>query len=236
VSIAPKPVLYLLPGLLSDDTIWEHQQKALAPHADIRIPVFRGFSSFRAMALHVLQTAPPRFSVAGHSMGGRVALELMHLFPERIDKFALLSVGVHPLLPGEHEKRMEQVNLAEQQGMAALADAWIPPMVHPVRVADRGLMQKIRAMVLRSTPADYRGQIEAALTRADQSLYLSAIRHKVLLVVGEDDSWSPLSQHQNIQRRLSSCELIGIRHAGHMVTMEQPEVVSRVLVRWFTTG
>jgi len=233
VSTADKPVLYLLPGLLSDEVVWEHQQRALEPCADIRIPVFRGFSSFREMALLVLREAPPRFSVAGHSMGGRVALELMHLFPERIDKFALLSVGVHPVLPGEREKRMALVELAEQQGMAALADAWIPPMVHPVRLADQGLVKKLRTMVLRNTPADFRGQIEAALTRADQSRYLQAINHKVLLVVGEDDAWSSFSQHQNIQRRLHHCELVGIRHAGHMVTMEQPEAVSKVLVRWF---
>lgn len=236
MSAAALPVLYLLPGLLSDEAVWQAQHEALAPHAQLRIPVFRGFSSFREMALHVLRDAPPRFSVAGHSMGGRVALELMHLFPERIEHFALLSVGVHPLLPGEHEKRMALVELAEREGMEALADAWIPPMVHPLRCHDRALLRTLRAMVLRNSAADYRGQIKAALNRADQSLYLPAIRHKVLLIVGEQDEWSPPSQHQNIKRRLRDCELQVIRNAGHMVTMEQPEAVNKLLVNWFTAG
>ncbi len=231
-----KPHLYLLPGLLCDATVWEHQQASLSPHAEIRIPAFRGLSSFRDMALHVLKDAPEKFSVVGHSMGGRVALEMMHLCPERIEKFALMSVGVHPVQPGEPPKRMDMVELAERQGMEALADKWIPPMVQTARQGDTALMDKIRTMVLRSNPYEHRCQIEAALTRADQSLYLSAIRHKVLLLCGTEDGWSPLVQHQKIQQQLATSELHSIADAGHMVTMERPEAVSRVLVDWFTAG
>jgi pimeloyl-ACP methyl ester carboxylesterase len=230
----PKPFVFLLPGLLCDEAVWENQWASLARYADIRIPVFRGFNSFRAMALSVLKDAPERFSVVGHSMGGRVALEMMHLYPERIEKFALMSTGVHPVQPGEREKRMEQVKIAEEQGMEALADAWIPPMVHPARHKDPAVMQKIRAMVLRSNPADYRGQIEAALTRADQTRYLPVIKQKVLLLCGAEDAWSPVTQHQDIQRQLRASEFHVIPDAGHMVTMERPEAVSRVLVDWFT--
>jgi pimeloyl-ACP methyl ester carboxylesterase len=231
-----KPHLYLLPGLLCDATVWGHQRASLARHAEIRIPAFRGISSFRDMALNVLKDAPEKFSVVGHSMGGRVALEMMHLVPERIEKFGLMSVGVHPVQPGEPATRMAMVELAEQHGMEALADKWIPPMVHAARQGDAALMEKIRTMVLRSTPFEHRCQIEAALTRADQSLYLSAIRHKVLLLCGTEDGWSPLVQHQKIQQQLATSELHSIAGAGHMVTMERPEAVSRVLVDWFTAA
>lgn len=233
---ASRPPLYLLPGLLCDATVWEHQAASLARHADIRIPVFRGLSSFRDMALSVLKDAPEKFSVVGHSMGGRVALEMMHLVPGRIARFGLMSVGAHGVQPGEHARRMAAVELAEQKGMAALADEWIPPMVLPARHGDTALMQKIRAMVLRHTPYDHRCHIEAALTRADQSLYLSSIRHKVLLLCGTEDAWSPLVQHQKIQQQLATSELHSIADAGHMVTMERPEAVSRVLVDWFTAA
>jgi pimeloyl-ACP methyl ester carboxylesterase len=236
VTQAAKPVLFLLPGLLCDATVWEHQQASLAPHADVRIPVFRGLNSFRAMAQSVLDDAPGNFSVIGHSMGGRVALEMMQLAPQRIEKFGLMSVGVHPVQPGEAARRMELVNLAEQQGMEALADRWIPPMVPAARHGDTALMQDIRAMVLRHTPFDHRCHIEAALTRADQSQYLPAIKHRVLLLCGAQDGWSPLLQHQKIQQQLGgSSQLHSIANAGHMVTMERPEEVSRVLVNWFAS-
>jgi pimeloyl-ACP methyl ester carboxylesterase len=232
----PRPFLLLLPGLLCDAAVWEHQRAALAAHANVQIPRFHGLSSFRDMALSILKDAPERFSVVGHSMGGRVAFELMHLVPGRIEKFAVLSVGVHPVQQGEPARRMVLVELAEREGMAALADAWIPPMVHPSRHGDARLIGSIRDMVLRSTPYDHRCQIEAALTRADQSLYLPAITHKVLLLCGADDAWSPLVQHQRIQQQLATSELHTVAGAGHMVTMEQPEAVTRVLVDWFTAG
>jgi pimeloyl-ACP methyl ester carboxylesterase len=236
VTNVPKPVLYLLPGLLCDATVWQHQEASLARHAEVRIPVFRGISSFREMALEVLKDAPPTFSVVGHSMGGRVALELMQLVPRRIEKFGVMSVGAHPVQPGEPAKRMALVKLAEEKGMEALADEWIPPMVLPARHGDTALMRAIRAMVLRHTPFDHRCHIEAALTREDQTRYLASIAHKVLLLCGKDDAWSPLVQHQQIQQQLATSELHCIADAGHMVTMEQPEAVSRVLVDWFTAA
>ena len=227
------PVIYLLPGLLCDEVVWAHQQASLASIAEIRIPVFRGMSSFREMALHVLRDAPDKFSVVGHSMGGRVALELMHLFPERIDKFVLMNLGVHPLQPGEANKRWHYVEKARHEGMAALAESWIPQIVNKASLQDSRLMLELTAMVLRNTAADYQGQIEAALTRDDQTLYLPAISHKVLLVCGADDTWSPPAQHVAIQASLKDAVLHCIPNAGHMLTMEQPEAVSRLLLSWF---
>lgn len=233
-SEGSRPVVYLLPGLLCDETVWRHQMAALAPQYELRVPDFRGMDDFREMARLVLQDAPERFSVVGHSMGGRVAMELMAMVPERIDRFVVMDLGVHPVQPGEREQRMVLVHLAEQLGMEALADVWIPPMVARHRHDDAELMGEILTMVLRSTPEDYRGQIEAALKREDQSRYLPHIRHKALLVCGELDEWSPVGQHQAILEELPDAELAVIPGAGHMVTMEAPEAVNRVLLDWFS--
>ena len=96
-----KPVLFLLPGLMCDEAVWIDQQKTLSPYANVIIPVFRGFDSLTDMAAYVLEQAPQRFSVAGHSMGGRVAWELMEMAGNRIDKFAVLDSGVHPVKADE---------------------------------------------------------------------------------------------------------------------------------------
>lgn len=227
-----KAVIYLLPGLLCDATVWQHQCSALAPMMDVRVPDFRGMNSFRAMALQVLADAPARFSIVGHSMGGRVGLELLHLAGDRIDKVVLMDLGAHAVQAGEVEERMVLVELAELQGMAALAEAWIPPMIAESRHDDATLVGEIRRMVLRSTPADYRGQIEAALMRTDQSRYLPGIKQKVLLMCGAEDSWSPVAQHEEICQRLRDAELVVVPAAGHMITMEQPEFVNKVLLSW----
>src|SRR5215468_7474810 len=140
-----KPTLVLLPGLLCDETVWAHQVAALSPIADVRVADFRGFDSITAMAQAVLAQAPQRFALAGHSMGARVALEVVRLAPARVERLALLDTGTHPLRPDETEKRQVLVDLAIREGMAALAARWLPPMVHPDRLADEALMAPLRA-------------------------------------------------------------------------------------------
>src|SRR4051794_6153228 len=129
--MAERPVLYLLPGLLCDRVTWARQLEGLAELAEVRVPSFYGCDSIPTMAQSVLRDAPSRFSVAGHSMGARVALEIVRAAPGRVERLALLDTGTHPVGAGEAEKRQALVDLARRDGMAALAAAWLPPMVHP---------------------------------------------------------------------------------------------------------
>lgn len=231
--MADKPVLFLLPGLMCDEAVWIHQAESLSPHADIRIPVFRGFDSLVAMAEHVLDQAPERFSVVGHSMGGRVAWELMELAGNRIDKFSVMDTGVHPVSQSEPEKRQALIDKAHNEGLAAVAHAWIPGMVHPDRHDDSVLIKEITDMILRNSVEDFLGQMHALLNRKDQTDNLAFIKHKVLLVAGEADTHSPPEQHQLMAEKLPSSQLEIVQDAGHMATMEKPEEVSRILVDWF---
>jgi len=232
--MSDKPVLFLLPGLMCDEAVWVHQQKTLAPHAEVIIPVFRGFDSLVSMAEHVLYLAPERFSVAGHSMGGRVAWEIMELAGNRIEKFAVLDTGVHPVSKNEPTNRQALIDKAKTDGLAAVSEAWIPPMVHPQRVGDDILINSIKEMILRNSVDDFLGQMNALLKRKDQTDNLARIEQKVLLIIGEADSHSPPQQHQAMAEKLESSHLEIIANAGHMVTMEKPEEVSTILLEWFT--
>jgi pimeloyl-ACP methyl ester carboxylesterase len=227
-----RPTVFLLPGLMCDEAIWEHQRQALAPHADVHIPVFRGFSSLRVMAEAVLEHAPARFSVVGHSMGGRVAFELMEIAGKRIERFAVMDTGVHGVQVGEAAKRGILLAAAERQGLQAVADAWILPMLHPDNHTNQVLIESINRMILRNSLDDYRGQVGALLARADQTPYLARIQQKTWLLCGEADSWSPVSQHEAMQQHLAASELRIIKNAGHMSPMEQPDAVSNILVEW----
>lgn len=227
-----RPYVFLLPGLMCDEAVWQHQQAALAARAHVRIPVFRGFSSLRAMAEAVLASAPPRFSVVGHSMGGRVAFELMEIAGGRIERFAVMDTGVHGVRPGEREKRQPLLEAAASKGLQAVADDWVSPMLHPDNLGNKALVEAITAMILRNSLEDYRGQVAALLGRDDQTPYLARIRQKVWLLCGEADEWSPVAQHAAMQPHLRESTLKVIAGAGHMSTMEQPEAVSRLLLEW----
>jgi pimeloyl-ACP methyl ester carboxylesterase len=228
-----QPVIYLLPGLLCDQDVWQHQVAVIMQHAEIRIPDFRGIDSLDAMAEMVLNEAPEQFSVAGHSMGGRVALELVNRAPERIQHLMLLSVGAGPVTDEECDQRRSLVEEAASLGMERYASNWADLMMSYRDQDDAGVRNCIESMVRRQTLDNFIAHVTAGLGRRDQSLYLSQIKPPVLLIVGEQDSWSPVSQHELIKANLDDATLEVVSEAGHMVLLDQPDIVSNLMTDWF---
>ena len=227
-----KPVLYLLAGLLCDDTTFEKQRAALADEFDTRVVSFAGLDSMTAMAEKVFANAPERFSVCGFSMGGRVAMRMFAMAPERIARLCLLDTGMPPAAPGEAEARQVLVDLAYAKGMEALCDAWLPPMVHPARRGDAAFMAPLRAMVLRATPEIFEGQVRALLGRPDARPYLPLIKVPTLVAVGRQDEWSNVASHQEFAAMIPGARLEVIEDSGHFTPVEQPEALTRLLRAW----
>jgi pimeloyl-ACP methyl ester carboxylesterase len=226
-----KQPLLLLSGLLCDDTIWADIPRRLEDAADARVVSFGGFSSITRMAEHVLSVAPERFAMAGHSMGGRVALEAIRLAPERISRLALLNTGVHTVRDGEPQSRGRLLRLAYELGMSALAAEWLPPMMaRGPRTME--LMPCLTAMIERSTPDSYAGQIKALLNRPEALSVLPTIGVPTLLLSGSEDTWSPVSQHETMRRRIPHATLFEVHGAGHMAPIERPDAVALALRGW----
>jgi pimeloyl-ACP methyl ester carboxylesterase len=223
--------LLLLSGLLCDETVWADIPQRLGDAADARVVSFRGFSSIPAMAEHVLAMAPEHFAVAGHSMGGRVALEVLRSAPQRVSGLALLNTGVYTVRDGEPQSRGRLLRLAYEHGMSALAAEWLPPMMAGGSRALQ-LMPRLMAMVERSTPDSYAGQINALLNRPDALSVLPTIGVPTLLLSGSEDTWSPISQHQTMRRRIPHATLFEIHGAGHMAPIERPDAVALALREW----
>ena len=162
-----RPALILIPGLLCDELVWKNQIEAFAATHEVIVPALDGFDSIADMAADVLAHAPAEFALAGHSFGGRIALEAFRQAPERVTRLALLDTGVHPCAADEPARRQALVSLAFEQGMRALANVWLPPMVHPDRRAEPALMDPLVAMVERRSPATFRNQVNALLNRPD---------------------------------------------------------------------
>lgn len=224
--------LYLLPGLTCDQAVWAGQMRDLADVAEVRVPDFRGYDSLEAMAESVLKGAPNRFTVAGFSMGGRVAMEMCRQAGPRVERLALLDTGAHPLREGERKQRQGFVDVARRDGMEALAAAWIPGMVHPDRLHDAELITSITDMVKRFSLAEFEGQIQALLTRPDARELLTGISCPTLVACGRQDTWAPLAQHEEMAASLPNARLEIIEDSGHMSTMERPKYVAALLRRW----
>jgi len=223
--------LYLLPGLLCDAAIWRPQIAALSPRYDVRVPDLTGLGSIPAMAAHVLQDAPERFAVAGHSMGARVALEMWRQAPERVTHIALLDTGAHAADPDEPERRRRMTDLSRTRGMRALADAWLPPMVAPAHFHGP-LKDALYAMVERMTPDIHHRQIAALLDRPDARPLLSGIRIPAMVGVGGEDRWSPPAQNRAIADAIPGARFVLFEGSGHMSPLEAPEAVSAAIAQW----
>jgi pimeloyl-ACP methyl ester carboxylesterase len=231
------PTLILLPGLMCDAAVWAPQCAALQTQAQCVVPAYGLCDSLSAMAQQVLSQAPSeRFSLAGHSMGGRVALEVLRLAPQRVARLALLDTGVQPLpagADGERERvgRLALLSQARRQGMRVMGSQWARAMVHPDQ-RDTPLFDAVLDMLERSSADQFAAQINALLTRPDASALLPTISCPTLVLCGREDSWSPPAQHERMRDAIANAELCVIERCGHMSTLEQPQAVNDALAAW----
>lgn len=229
--------LILLPGLMCDAAVWAPQCAALQAQAQCVVSAYGLRDSLTAMAQQVLIQAPTeRFSLAGHSMGGRVALEVLRLAPQRVARLALLDTGVQPLpagADGERERvgRMTLLSQARRQGMRVMGSQWARGMVHPDQ-RDTPLFDAVLDMLERSSADQFAAQINALLTRFDASALLPSISCPTLVLCGREDSWSPPAQHERMRDAIAGAELCVIERCGHMSTLEQPQAVNDALAAW----
>lgn len=227
----------LLPGLLCDDEVWSAQEAALSGDFDVVISRYGMLDRIETMATQVLSTVTAtRFALAGHSMGGRIALEVTRQAPERVRGLALLNTGTAPRVPGpqgeeERKGRQQLLDMARSTGMEAMARQWLPPMVH-ADVLATPLFERMVAMVTRSDPDRFAAQINALLDRPDGQPVLQGLKAPLLLVCGNQDQWSPASRHHAMHALVPGSDLQLIEHCGHMSPMEQPGAVSSALLDW----
>jgi len=226
MAVSTPQSLVLLSGLLCDDFVWKDISSQLSDEIEVQIFSFAGFSSFETMAAHVLDNTPEHFALAGHSMGGRVAIQLMNMEPERVTHLGLLNTGIHPKKDSEVPGRQRLLDIADQQGMAAVADEWLPPMMGEQGKANTALMQALKDMITRHSPEDFHGQIHALLNRPHAQSVLGSINVPVLLLSADEDTWSPIEQHADMQQYLKQSHLVELTGAGHMSICEVPEKVA----------
>ena len=227
-----KPTLILIPGLLCDGIVWQTVVDRLEGDFDLHVADLSKGDNLTRMAEDLLARYPGNLLVAGHSMGARVAMEMARIAPDRVRGMALLDTGMHPLKDGEPARRQEIVDFAHREGMTALAARWLPGMVNEARHGDTALMAELTAMVERMDADLHERQIKALVDRPDASSYIATLRCPVLLVVGRQDQWSPVSQHEDMLRLLPNADLRIVEDAGHFAPVEQPDVVAGILADW----
>ncbi|AOF95076.1 alpha/beta hydrolase family protein (plasmid) [Sphingobium sp. RAC03] len=225
--------LIILPGLMCDSRMFGATLAAF-PGSRAIDGYYGGADRIEAMADYALAHMPVRAALLGHSMGARIALEVVRKAPERIERLALVDTGVHTPKPGEREGRYALRDLGRTQGMAALVAQWLPPMLGFAGLRNEALMDSLYAMAVSAGLSVFEAQIEALLNRPSVDALLPTIACPTFAMVGRQDQWSPVAQHEAIVAAIPGAQLRVVEGAGHMMPAEAPEAFNQILREWLS--
>lgn len=226
----PEPLI-LVPGLGSDAAVWERTVAALGERADCTIGDTLSDETLPGMARRILAAAPDRFALAGVSMGGMVALEIVRAAPERVTRLAIVDSNARPDTPEQAEGRRRQIVGARAPGdPRARIEASLAYLIHPDAPAD--VREAIVAMSLRVGMEAYARQSEAVLNRQDQRPILPKVAVPTLVVMGAADAMIPRDRAEEIAAAIPGAELAIIPDCGHLPPIEAPGALAALLARW----
>ena len=229
---ADRIALALCPGLLLDGRLWRHQIAALSDVADCVVPEFTTQDSTGAMAREVLAKMPRQFALAGLSMGGYVALEVVLQAPERVTHLALLDTRAVTDTPEEAARRRGLIELSRQGRFKGVTPKLLPLLLHPRNLTNQPLTRLVMDMAESVGREAFIRQETALLNRRNRSKDLPTIIQPTLVLCGRQDALTPLAQSQAMARAIPNAKLVVVDDAGHLAPLEQPEAVNRAMREW----
>ncbi|MBX9591894.1 MAG: alpha/beta hydrolase [Hyphomonadaceae bacterium] len=224
--------LVLVPGLLCTAALWAPQVAALSDIADISIADHTLNDSMEAIARSILEVAPERFALAGLSMGGYIAYQIIWQARERVTKLALLDTGSHADTPERSAGRRALIATAEREGVRRAQQLLMPSLIHTARLADQPLVETIEQMADDTGLEAFKRQQAALMTRPDNRPLLPYIACPTLVLVGREDALTPVELSREIVSLMFGARLEIIPDCGHLSTLEQPDAVNRALRAW----
>jgi pimeloyl-ACP methyl ester carboxylesterase len=205
--------------------LWQFGPVTIADH--------RRHHTMAEIARSILASAPPRFALAGLSMGGYIALEMIRQAPERVLKLALLDTTARPDAPEQTQVRRDQIAIARAGGFGKLPYAAMPLLLH--RADDETLRNAVVEMANETGADAFIRQQEAIIARIDSRPHLSAIRCPTLVLVGAQDRLIPPDRSREIAAGITGARYVEIENCGHVATIEQPERTTHALVEWLAS-
>jgi len=224
--------LVLVPGLICSPRIWTPLVPALWRHGPVTVANHIRDDSMAGIARRILKEAPPRFALAGHSMGGYIAFEIMRQAPERVAKLALLNTQARPDTPEATAHRRGMVARAQSGGYRAVVDELWANFVHPSRSGDATLQQIVHAMADDVGVEAFARQQSAIMARPDSRPVLTAIRCPTLVLTCDSDNTVPSKLSPEMTDAIAGSWLVVLDNCGHLPQLERPEATIEALVEW----
>lgn len=229
-----RPVLALLPGLLCDARLWRPQIDGLSDLIDPRVADLTQDDSITAMAERTLAGLPERFALAGLSMGGYVALEILRIAPARVTRLALLDSSAIADRPEDSQRRRDLLALADRGQFKGVTRQLLPRLIHRDRLEEEALTSVIYAMADAVGKAGFVRQQTAIMGRSDKRSLLPSIRVPTFVVVGRQDVLTPPALAMELAAGIPEARLEVLEDCGHLATLERPAETTAALRRWLS--
>ncbi len=224
--------LLMVPGLVCDDDLFAEQVQGLADVADVVVTDVSRGASIGDMAEAALRVAPERFALAGLSMGGYVAWEVLRRAGDRVTHLALLDTSARPESPQQTTRRRQLLALAEERGFGAMLDELWPAEVWEGHRGDAALRRRFETMSLRHGPQVFARHTAAIVARADSRPDLAGVAVPALVLCGRDDQVTPLDGHEEMATGIPGAELVVLDDCGHLSSWERPDELTAALRGW----
>jgi pimeloyl-ACP methyl ester carboxylesterase len=229
--MTPLPTV-LIPGLYATPALFAAQLQPLWRHGPVMVADHTRSSSFEGLVESILAAAPPRFALAGLSMGGALALGVVRTAPERVERLALFATTARPDDEATRAFRRGAIETLNAGGAETLVATSFPRLVHASRVGDAALLATMQDMMAAMGAEAAARQVEAYMNRPDARPGLAAIAVPTLVAVGEADQLTPPARAEELAAGIAGARLVRIPECGHLSALEQPDAVTRALVEW----
>ncbi len=224
--------LVLLPGMMCDARLFDHQVAAFSSERAVQVGCLTSADNIQQLAQNVLASAPHEFALAGLSMGGIVAMEVIRQAPERVKRLALLDTNPLPEPDDVRKVRADQVIRVKAGGLENVMREELKPNFLADGPRRTDVLDICMKMALNLGEVAFARQAQAITNRPDQQETLRQVRVPTLVLTGEGDRLCPMDRHRLMHELIPHSTLDVIPSAGHLPTLEQPVLTTRAMQRW----
>ncbi len=224
--------LILIPGLLNDESLWKYQQQALRSQANIIIPQIQSFSDIRQQAAYILKNAPEKFALAGLSMGGYIAMEMMKQAPQRVTRVAFLDTTWQIDDAQKKQQRENMIELSAYGRFEGVTSLILKQILAPENLENQELVSQIKIMAKKTGQKEFVNQQKLILSRTSSVELFSQIQVPALCLVGQKDIITEASVMKEMAKALPYGYFCEVENAAHLPPLEQPNAVNAVMQIW----
>jgi len=227
-----KQNLLMIPGLVANDTMWLEPADYLSDITNCHIATLHPLDDLAEMARLILLEAPDEFALAGWSMGGYLAFEVLRQARERVTRIALMSTNALPEAREVALRRRMMKRDAEAKGYLTMIENITPRFLHPDSVTSGVVAPIMRAQAKEVGYHAFLQHQTAMINRADNRDIARSINFPAVVMVGDQDIVTPVSEHRELAQMIPGARLAVIPGCGHMLTLENPRATAEAMKSW----